>query len=245
MRNIKLTIQFDGGGFHGWQTQSCNTTVQKTVQDSLAMVLNNPVKLHGSGRTDAGVHALGQTANFNTDNPIPLQNLKKGLNSLLKGKIVILNAEECAHDFHARFSAKSRIYWYFILNQPETSPFLNRYSWHIAQSLDSLAMKTAAQYILGIHDFSSFQGADKKFVNPVREVYGIRIKKFKKTIILFEIHANSFLKHMVRNITGTLSEVGRGNIPAEDMKVILEKKSRKNAGICAPPHGLFLKEVRY
>lgn len=219
--------------------------MQQTIQDTLCRILNHPVKLHGAGRTDAGVHALGQTAHFSTDGAISVENLKSALNSLLRGRIVILNAEETDLDFHARFSAKSRIYWYFILNQPDVSPFLNRYTWHIPQSLDTRRMKQAALHLIGIHDFTSFQGADKKNVNPVREVYGVRIKVFRTSIILFEIHANAFLKHMVRNITGTLSEVGRGNIPPQEMKAILEKRSRKSAGICAPPHGLFLKEVRY
>jgi tRNA pseudouridine38-40 synthase len=245
MRNIKLTIQFDGTQYHGWQTQSRDRTVQQTVQDVLSQILNSPIKLHGSGRTDAGVHALGQVANFLTDSDMDLKRLMKSVNSLLPQDIVVRKAEEVEPDFHARFSATSRLYWYLIWNFPESSPFYCRYSWHIMQPLDVPSMREAAQCLKGVNDFSSFQGADREDVKPVREVKAVRFKKAHRHMLIFEIQANAFLKHMVRNIVGTLAEVGKGKLTADEFRRVLEKRDRGLAGATAPAHGLFLKEVRY
>jgi len=199
MRNIKFKIQFDGTDYHGWQIQKEDRTVQKTVQDAVSIIVNSNIKLHGSGRTDAGVHAFGQVAHFNSDSLIDLDTLKKGLNSLLPNDIIISEADEVKPEFHSRFSAKSRTYWYFIWNFPERSPFYSRYSWQIYQPLKVEAMKEAAIALMGVHDFSSFQGADKEEVQPVREVTSVRFKKVGKHVLLFEIQASSFLKHMVKN----------------------------------------------
>ncbi len=245
MRNIKLQIQFDGTDYHGWQIQKEDRTVQKTVQNVVSTIVNSEVKLHGSGRTDAGVHALGQVAHFNTDSLIDLDTMKKGLNSLLPDDIIINAAEEADSEFHSRFSAKSRTYWYFIWNFTERSPFYSRYSWHIFKPLDVKAMEKAAGALIGIQDFSSFQGADKEEVNPVREVTRVRFKKAGKHILLFEIQASSFLKHMVRNIMGTLADVGRGKQPPDWIYDVLGEKNRIFAGATAPARGLFLKEVKY
>ena len=211
----------------------------------LSKILNRPVTLHGSGRTDAGVHALGQVANFHTDSNMDLGKMIKGLQSLLPHDIAIVKATEAEPDFHSRFSAKNRIYWYFIWNNPVISPFYCKYSWHIIRQLDIPAMRKAAGHLIGIHDFSSFQGSDKDDVNPVREVTGIRFKSTGQHITIFEIRASSFLKHMVRNIMGTLADAGAGKLTSGEFKEILEKKDRRLAGATAPPHGLFLKEVRY
>ena len=227
MQNIKLIIQFDGTAYHGWQTQNTDTTVQQTVQDVLSKILNNPIKLHGSGRTDAGVHALGQVANFLTDSDMDLKCMMKAVNSLLPQDIVVREAQAVEPDFHSRFSAKSRIYWYLIWNFCERSPFYCRYSWHIAYPLDFSAMRKSALSLIGIHDFTSFQGADKEPVNPIREVIHVRFKRFRRHMMIFEIQANAFLKHMVRNIIGTLTEVGKGKIRSEEFEAILEKKDRK------------------
>lgn len=245
MRNIKLTLQFDGTDYHGWQIQKSDRTVQKTLQDAVSTIVNSEVKLHGSGRTDAGVHALGQVANFKTESLIDVDTLKKGLNSLLPGDIVIVNAEDADLDFHSRFSAKNRTYWYFIWTAPVASPFYSRYAWHIFQPLDVRAMQEASGLLMGLHDFSSFQGADKEEVNPVREITRIRFKKAGNSLLLFEIQAISFLRHMVRNIIGTLADVGRGKQPPAWVGDVLEEKNRIFASATAPPQGLFLKEVRY
>jgi len=245
MRTIKLTIQFDGTAYHGWQTQQQDRTVQKTVQDALATILNRPVKLHGSGRTDAGVHALGQAAHFVAESSMDIEKLKNGLNSLLPGDIAVRGLEEVATGFHARFSAQRRVYWYFIWNYPDRSPFYDRYSWHIRTELHTGLMRDAAGCLVGVHDFSSFQGSDRQEVNPVREVTRVRFKRTGKHLILFEIEAGSFLRHMVRNIMGALAEVGLGRLPAMAVEEILEKKDRRCAPATAPAHGLFLKEVKY
>lgn len=245
MRNIKLIIQFDGTAYHGWQTQSSKRTVQKTVRDVLSMILNSPVTLHGSGRTDAGVHALGQVAHFFTSSEMPVGKLLKGLNSLLPEDISVRRIEEVAPDFNSRFSARSRVYWYLIWNSAERSPFYCRYSWHIMSKLNIVLMKEAAQHLIGTHDFRSFQGADKEKVDPVREVKRVRFKKARKHLIIIEIEAGSFLRHMVRNIMGTLVDVGLGRLPVEAFKEILEKRDRHCAGEPAPAKGLFLREVKY
>ena len=245
MRNIRLEIQFDGTEYHGWQIQKQDRTVQKTVQDCVSKIVNSDVKLHGSGRTDAGVHALGQVANFSSDTLIDLDSLKKGLNSLLPDDIIISAVEECDQAFHARYSAKSRTYWYFVWNFMEASPFYCRYSWHIINPLDLKAMKQAAALLVGVYDFSSFRGADKEDIVPVREVQKARFKKVGKHIILFEIQANAFLKHMVRNIMGSLIAIGTGKQSSAWIYEVLEKKDRIFAAATAPAHGLFLKRVEY
>jgi tRNA pseudouridine38-40 synthase len=245
MRNIKLEIQFDGTDYHGWQTQKQDRTVQKTVQDCVSQIVNSDVKLHGSGRTDTGVHALGQVANFISDTLIDLGSLKKGLNSLLPDDIIISAVEECDQAFHSRYSAKSRTYWYFVWNSTEASPFYSRYSWHIFNPLDLKAMKQASGTLVGRHDFTSFQGADKEEVNPVREVQKIRFKKVGKHMFLFEIRANAFLKHMVRNIMGSLIYIGKGKQSPSWLCEVLEKRDRTFAAATAPAQGLFLKKVGY
>lgn len=245
MRNIKLVIQFDGTSYHGWQTQGRDKTVQETVRDALSRILNSPVTLHGSGRTDAGVHALEQVGHFKTLSGLDLKSLKKGVNSILPRDIVVTHMEEVDPEFHSRFSARGRVYQYFIWNAAERSPFYERYAWHIVQPLDVGAMKKAMQALIGTHDFSSFQGGDKEAVNPVREVRAVRVKKAGKPLIVFEIEAGSFIKHMVRNIVGTLVEVGKGKLAAGEVKEILEKKDRRYAKVTAPACGLFLKKVKY
>ena len=245
MKNIKLTIQFDGTFYHGWQTQRMVRTVQQTVQDVLSQILTAPVKLHGSGRTDAGVHALGQVAHFAADSEMDLSALKKAVNSLLPVDIAVGSAEEVPPEFHSRFSAKSRTYWYLIWNSPERSPFYDRYSWHVIRPLGINVMREAAQALIGTHDFTSFQGSDREEVSPVREVKSIRFKKTRRHMLIFEIRANAFLKHMVRNIIGTLVEVGTGKHTAEMVKEIMENRDRCLAGATAPAKGLFLKEVQY
>ncbi len=245
MRNIKLTIQFDGTGYHGWQTQSTDCSVQQTVQEALARILNCAITLHGSGRTDAGVHALGQVAHFSTASDIDLNQLVSGLNSLLPSDVVVHRAENVPADFHARYSATARVYWYFIWNSSLGSPFCSKYAWHVKKLLNSVNMKSAAAHLVGVHDFSSFQASDKQKVNPVREVTRVRLRRVRTDLLVFEIRANAFLKHMVRNIIGTLVEVGKGKITVEEFKDILDANDRTCAGPAAPARGLFLKEVIY
>ena len=245
MKKIKLTIQYDGTAYHGWQTQLLDKTIQQTLQGVLSRILNENVTVCGSGRTDAGVHALGQVAHFVTGSKMDLMRMVRGVNSLLPPDIALVKAEAVPPDFHARYSARSRIYGYCIWNLPERSPFYQRYSWHIPQTLDVDAMLQAAHFLVGVHDFSSFQGADRKQVRPVREVNSVRLRKVRRHLLLFEITANAFLKHMVRNIVGTLVEVGLNKMTPDGFKKVLDEKNRETAGPAAPAHGLFLREVVY
>jgi len=245
MRTIKLVIQFDGTRYHGWQTQAGDRTVQKTLEEALSRILNRPVKIYGAGRTDAGVHAFGQAAHFKTDSPMDLARLKKALNSILPPDIVIVNLSEVDSAFHARYSARSRAYRYLIWNSPDRLPFLCAYAWHIPHRLDLAAMRSAARHLIGTHDFSSFQASDRKRVNPVRTVLAIRLTKRFRHLIVFEIRANAFLKHMVRNIVGTLVSVGSGRMTVDEFRRVFEKRDRTAAGMTAPAHGLFLKGVEY
>jgi tRNA pseudouridine38-40 synthase len=245
MRTIKLTIQFDGTRYHGWQTQNRDRTVQATIRDALARMFSKNVVLHGSGRTDAGVHALGQVAHFKTDSSMSHTALVRGLNSLLPDDIVITAAEDADDDFNARFSAVSRVYWYCIWNAPAASPFFTRYAWHLHKPLDIDAMKAAARHLVGMHDFTSFQFRGKEEVNPVREIKKVYIRQMRKPLVLIEVEAGSFLRNMVRIIVGTLVQVGRHKLEPGQVAEILKKRDRCSAGPTAPAHGLFLKQVKY
>ncbi len=244
MRTVRLTIQYDGTEYFGWQMQARHRSVQQVLQEALAMVCNHPVTLHGSGRTDTGVHALGQVAHFKTSSAIDLMQLRKGLNSLLPDDVVVREAVEAHPDFHARFDATARTYWYFILNEPVPSVFYRRYAWHIRKPLDLAAMRDAAALLVGMHDYSSFQAREREDVCTVREVKRVRLKRVGP-LLLFEIRATSFLRHMVRGIVGTLVEIGLGRLGAAGMQDIMQARNRSQAGPTAPACGLFLKEVRY
>lgn len=245
MRNIKITIEYDGTGYYGWQMQRETPTVQQVLQETIAMVLNRKVTLHGSGRTDAGVHALGQVANFRTDNSMDIEMLRTAVNRLIPPDIVIRDIEEVDYTFHARVNAQSRTYWYLIWNFPQRSAFFKRYAWHIPLPLDIPAMQEAAQCLIGVQDFASFQGADRENGHAMREVLSVHFKKTRTHLIILSITGNAFVKHMVRNITGTLVDVGKGKTGIDDFKNILQKKDRTCAGVTAPPQGLFLKRVKY
>ena len=244
MRTIKLTIQYDGTEYFGWQMQASHITVQQVLQEALSIVCNHPVVLHGSGRTDTGVHALGQVAHFKTSSRIDMPQLHKGLNSLLPDDVVVREAVEAHPDFHARFDATARTYWYFILNEAVPSVFYRRYAWHVRKPLDIEAMRDAAALLVGMHDYSSFQAREREDACMVREVKRVRLKRVGP-LLLFEIQASSFLRHMVRGIVGTLVETGLGKLSAAGMRDILMARDRSQAGPTAPAQGLFLKEVRY
>lgn len=244
MRTIKLTIQYDGTDYFGWQMQASHITVQQVLQEALSIVCNHPVVLHGSGRTDTGVHALGQVAHFKTHSLIDMPQLHKGLNCLLPDDVVVREAVEAHPDFHARFDATARTYWYFILNEPVPSVFYRRYAWHVRKPLDVEAMRDAAALLVGMHDYSSFQAREREDACMVREVKRVRLKRVGP-LLLFEIQASSFLRHMVRGIVGTLVETGLGKLSAAGMRDIMMARDRSQAGPTAPAQGLFLKEVRY
>jgi tRNA pseudouridine38-40 synthase len=245
MRNIKLLIEYDGTNYHGWQVQPNGLTIQEIIEKKLEVMIGQPVRLIASGRTDAGVHALGQVANFRTCALIPVEGFCRGLNSLLPPDIVIQSAEEAKTEFHAQHGVKRKTYRYLILNQKPPSAIYRNYSWHIPMPLDVSAMQDAARMLLGKKDFSTFRGAKPDSNDPVREIFQAVWSMKEGRFISFTIEADGFLKHMVRNIVGTLVEVGKGKISAEEFQHILEARDRRQAGITAPPQGLFLVEVKY
>ena len=245
MRNIKLLIEYDGTNYHGWQVQPDVLTVQEVIEEKIEVMTRQRVPLIGSGRTDAGVHALGQVANFRTTSSIPVEGFHRGLNSLLPSDIVIQSVEEVDFQFHAQYGAKRKTYRYVILKRELPSALFRNYSWHLPVRLNISAMEEATQILLGKKDFSSFQGADADTEDPVREVFqaGWSVKDLE--FLHFTIEADGFLKHMVRNIVGTLVEVGKGKASAEEFRQILSARDRRQAGMTAPARGLFLVEVKY
>jgi len=245
MRNIKLLIEYDGTNYHGWQVQPNGPTIQEVLEKKIEIMTRQRVRLIASGRTDAGVHALGQVANFQTSSAIPVEGFLRGLNSLLPPDIVIKSAEEVESEFHAQYRVKRKTYRYLILNRELPSAIYRNYSWHIPRSLDVAAMENAARILLGKKDFSSFQAADPDLTDPVREVFQAAWSTPKEDFLCFTIEADGFLKHMVRNMVGTLIEVGKRKISGEEFKRIMEARDRRQAGITAPPQGLFLVEVKY
>ncbi len=245
MRNIKLLIEYDGTNYLGWQVQPKGPTIQGMLGDKIKLLTGESIQLFGSGRTDAGVHALGQVAHFKTQSRMDLCSMQRALNSLLPRDIVIQKIEEVEEGFHARKHAKSKIYEYRILNRSLRSAFHRGYVWHIPQKLNLTQMKKATQCLIGEHDFSAFRTVGSSTRTTVRRVIQSEWKRGRGGFIRFEIEANGFLKQMVRSIVGTLVEVGKGKINPEEFQKILTSKDRKKAGPTAPAHGLFLEEVKY
>jgi tRNA pseudouridine38-40 synthase len=245
MRNIRLLIEYDGTNYRGWQVQPKGSTIQGMIEDKLALLTGEPVHLIGSGRTDAGAHAFGQVAHFRTKSKMDVRTFQRALNSLLPPDILIQKVKEVEEGFHARNQSKSKVYEYRILNRNLRSVFHRGYAWHIPQRLDLEEVKKAARNLIGEHDFSSFRSTGTPTRTAVRRVIRAEWKRGRGGLIRFEIEANGFLKQMVRAVVGTLVEVGRGKISAEEFRKIIESKDRKKAGSTAPAHGLFLKEVKY
>ncbi len=245
MRTIKLIIEYDGTNYLGWQVQSKGPTIQGMIEEKLKLMIGEEVCLIGSGRTDSGVHAYEQVAHFKTRSQMDTLSIQKALNSLLPSDIAIKRVEEVEESFHARKQAKSKVYEYRILNQPIRSVFHRGYAWHIPHKLDWKEVRKATQKLVGEHDFSSFRSTGTSTKTTVRKIFRAEWKKGKDGLFRFEIEASGFLKQMVRAIVGTLIDVGRGKISAEEFKEILESQDRRKAGPTAPAHGLFLKEVKY
>ncbi len=256
-RVLKLTISYDGTRFVGWQRQAEGLSIQGLLEDAMARFEGGSVTLHGAGRTDAGVHALGQVASTHVTCAHPTETLTRGLNACLPPDVRVTNVEDVAADFHARFSARSKTYRYLIRNAPIVSPFERPYVWHVLESLDMAAMREAADALVGTHDFSSFRSAGSAITSAVRNVTESEIRPFigeltpagpargDHTMFAYEVSASGFLRHMVRAIVGTLVETGRGRRTAASMAKLLSSGSRAEAGPTAPPHGLFLVRVDY
>ncbi len=242
--HLKLTLEYDGTNYHGWQLQPNAVTLQGTVEAVLARLFNQPLRLRVAGRTDAGVHALGQVASFKAPQAIDPSRLQHSLNALLPPDIVVTQVEEVSDSFHPRRDALSRTYCYRIWHHRRPSAIWARYSWHVPFPLDLDSMGQAAALLLGAHDFSSFQGADSVARNPWRTVLHSAVR-CEDTFVVYEIEARSFLRHMVRNIVGTLVDVGRGALSVADFARIFAAGDRTRAGLNAPPQGLFLVKVTY
>ena len=245
MRNFKMIVEYDGAAYCGWQRQKNGVSIQQILEDSIALIVCEKVTLIGSGRTDAGVHAINQVANFKSSTLLPAQKLFYGVNSVLPADIVVKSLDEVHTDFHAQRDVLSKIYVYRICNR-RLRPVLGRnYSWFIRIPLDLEVMRKAAQYLIGTHDFSCFCATGSEVKGRVRTVTGIDIKSGAADLIEITVEAKGFLKYMVRNIVGTLVEVARGKRKPQEMKEIIESRNRNIAGVTAPAHGLFLKEVKY
>ncbi len=251
-RNIKLVLEYDGAPFFGFQKQPGKPTVQQALEHALSRFFNQPMKISAaSGRTDTGVHAENQVVNFRTASDRDPGLIRKGLNAHLPPHIVVKSVEEVSPDFHSRYDAKSKIYEYRVWNAPFRSPLLNARVFHVPFRLNLPEIRKAARRLVGRHDFSSFTsgsalsgGLGKKKGGRVRTVKKISIQK-KGDLLIFQVEADGFLYHMVRNIVGTLLEVGRGKRRPEEMAKILRAKSRRFSGSTAPAKGLTLRQVIY
>jgi tRNA pseudouridine38-40 synthase len=243
MRNIKLTIEYEGTRYRGWQAQAGGQTIQQILTQAIEAVVRKPIKLYGSGRTDAGVHAIGQVAHFNTDTTIPADKLVHAINAHLPADIGVNSAEDVPEDFHARYSAKQKTYRYTILQQAVRPVLERRFAHWVSYPLDVERMREAAAWLVGKHDFAAFESKSDKQAS-VRTVARLEIAQVGPRIEI-EITADGFLYNMVRGIVGTLIEVGRGKMPPEQVKGLLETRERGLAGPTAPACGLCLVRVEY
>lgn len=243
---LRMVVAYDGAPFHGFARQTDQPqlpTIQGAIEEALTRFLGEEIRASGAGRTDAGVHALGQVMSFSRAATIDLRALRKSLNSMCGPAIAILEVAEAPDGFDARFSAVSRTYEYAILRREVHDPFSRHTTWHQPQPLDLQAIKEAAQAVMGEHDFSSFGRVDEG-QNPVRRIEALDVEE-QGDLLLIRITANSFIQQMVRSIVGTLVKVGGGRIAAGSMNEILHSRDRSKAGPVAPAHGLFLVSVAY
>ena len=244
MKNIKLKIEYDGTNYHGWQSQDNAEAICDVLSNAVNEVTGENVKLYGASRTDAGVHAYGQVANFFTDSNIPPDKYTFVLNTVLPPDIVIKESREASEKFHSQYYAKGKKYQYLIYNEKTPSALMRNKAYFVPQGLKITKMKEAAKYFIGEYDFSAFCAAGSSVKSFTRTIYGISVEKSGE-IIKIEVEGNGFLYNMVRIIAGTLADVGKGKISADAIPEIIEGKDRRKAGKTAPPHGLYLVEVYY
>jgi tRNA pseudouridine38-40 synthase len=245
MATFKLTLEYDGTAYAGWQRQADQPTVQAALEAAIQQITQTRVPVIGAGRTDAGVHALGQVASFRSEKPFSCNEWERALNGLLPDDISVLSVETVSDDFHARYSAKQKLYTYRILNRRERSALDRVRAWHIRTPLDLPSMQQAALLLTGRHDFTSFEGSPTDNENPLCDLRRLEIQPVPEGSLTIDVLADRFLKQMVRAIVGTLVEVGQGKRPAASVKDILEARDRRLAGYTAPAHGLYLVRVDY
>ena len=244
MRNIKLIIEYDGKEYNGWQKQKNKLNIQGEIEKAIETITGEEIELIASGRTDAGVHSLGQTANFKTESTIQIEKIPIAINSQLKKSVRIKSAEEVEENFHSRYNCKRKTYRYVINNSPEGTAIYRNLETHIPQKLDVEAMKKAVKYFEGEHDFKSFKASGTSSKSSVRTIYEAKVYQNGDRIFI-ELTVNGFLYNMVRIIAGTLVEVGLGKIEAEKIPDIIQSEKRENAGKTLPPNGLYLLQVEY
>lgn len=244
MNTIKLTIEYDGTAYAGWQRQPNHPTIQAVLEEALFQITQQRITTVASGRTDSGVHALGQVVSFQSDNSLASTQWGPALHRYLPKDITVVSSESAPDDFHARYSAKGKIYEYQVSTQA-SRPALNRYRvWHIPYPLDTEAMQQAMSDLCGTHDFTSFRGQRSQTLNPVCTISHLSLRSEIQSLT-FRIEGDRFLKHMVRNLVGTLIEVGQHKRHANSLETVLLAKDRRAAGRTAPPHGLYLTQVLY
>ncbi len=255
MKSVRLLLEYDGSAYHGWQSQPSGGTVQDVLTQALHALTGAAPRLTAASRTDAGVHALGQVAVFATDAALPAPVIMRALNARLPLDIRVLSADEVDPEFHPRYNAEKKRYCYLVRRGIEGAAFIHRYAPHVRAALDMEAMKTAASYLVGRHDFASFRGAGCSAKTTVRTVTALDVQVLDSLefmavslsggFVRISIEADAFLRHMVRNIVGTLIEVGRGRLAAENIPLIIAARDRTVAGPTAPACGLFLEKVYY
>jgi len=247
MRILKLTLAYDGSRFVGWQRQADGESIQGLLEEALARFEGAPVTVHGAGRTDAGVHALGQVASASVTFTHAAETVARALNSQLPEDIRILDVVDVGSDFHARFSARSKSYRYQIRAGAIGDPFTRAFVWQLSEPLNVAAMNDAAAALVGTHDFAAFQSAGSEVASTVRTIFRSEFRGFEGAapMFVYEVTADGFLRHMVRAIVGTLVEIGRGWRSVDSMAELVERGTRAQAGATAPPHGLFLVRVDY
>jgi tRNA pseudouridine38-40 synthase len=243
--HIKLTLEYEGTAYFGWQLQAGQDTIQGRIEAALAQIFGAPVRVHGSGRTDAGVHARGQAASARLPRDFDLIELKRALNALLPSDIGVIAVEAAADDFDPRRDARSRVYEYRVLNRESRAVFEHRYSWLVRDALDLGAMRSAARVFIGEHDFAAFRSLGSEEKTTMRRVIESDWRREGNDVLIYRVEATAFLRHMVRTMVAAMVDVGRAKITPHDIEAMIASRDRASAPAAAPACGLFLVEVRY